>query len=96
MLAATAGAAAASAASPVPHILLLVTDQHRWDAFGGLEPSGQLSTPNFDRLLANGTGVRFDRHYTSTPSCTPARAALLTGRSPWRHGELGWVCGRWS
>ena len=73
---------------PAPHILLLVTDQHRWDAFGGLEPSGQLRTPNFDRLFEG--GARFDRHYTSTPSCTPARAALLTGRSPWRHGELGY------
>ena len=65
-----------------------MTDQHRWDAFGGLEPSGQLRTPNFDRLFEG--GARFDRHYTSTPSCTPARAALLTGRSPWRHGELGY------
>ena len=48
-----------------PLVLLLMSDQHRWDAFTGLD--SQLKTPNFDRLLENGT--RFDRHYTSTPSC---------------------------
>ena len=46
-----------------------------------------LSTPNFDRLFEE--GVRFDTHYTSVPSCTPARAGILTGRTPWRHGQVG-------
>jgi len=28
--------------------------------------------------------------YSSTPTCTPARSALLTGLSPWYHGMLGY------
>ncbi len=36
-------------------------------------------------------GVLFRPAYTSVPSCLPARAALLTGTSPWGHGCLGYT-----
>jgi arylsulfatase len=70
-----------------PNILLLMSDQHRGDC---LHAAGNavLQTPNLDRLA--GGGVRFTRAYSSTPTCTPARAALLTGMSPWGHGMLGY------
>jgi arylsulfatase len=45
-------------------------------------------TPNLDRIARE--GVRFPHAYSSTPTCTPARSALLTGMSPWRHGMLGY------
>jgi len=70
-----------------PNLLLLMTDQHRFDAFSYMGNTA-LSTPNFDRLAAEGLVLCFS--YSSTPSCTPARAAILTGQKPWNHGMLGY------
>ena len=70
-----------------PNILLLMTDQQRGDCIGaGGHPA--VLTPNLDRLARE--GARFRRAYSSTPSCTPARACLLTGQAPWHHGMLGY------
>lgn len=70
-----------------PNILLLMTDQHRGDCLG-CAGNKVIKTPNIDRIARE--GVRFTQAYSSTPSCTPARAGLLTGLSPWRHGMLGY------
>ncbi|MHB1097095.1 MAG: arylsulfatase [Gemmatimonadaceae bacterium] len=70
-----------------PHILLLMADQHRGDWID-VEGTVPVLTPNLGRLA--GGGVRFSNAYSSTPTCTPARAALLTGMSPWNHGLLGY------
>jgi arylsulfatase len=70
-----------------PNILLLMSDQHRGDCLGA-DGNRAIVTPNLDRLAAG--GVRFRCAYSSTPTCTPARAALLTGMSPWGHGMLGY------
>jgi arylsulfatase len=74
-------------ASSTPNLLLLMDDQHRGDC---LSCAGHpaVKTPNLDRLAAE--GVRFQHAYSSTPTCTPARAALLTGQGPWDHGMLGY------
>lgn len=45
-------------------------------------------TPNLNQLAAQ--GVLYRNAFSSTPTCTPARAALLTGLSPWYHGMLGY------
>ena len=65
-------------ASRRPNILLFEADQARPDAH-----SAEI-TPNLNSIMME--GVRFERAYSSTPICTPARLALLTGRSPIRHG----------
>lgn len=70
-----------------PHILLIMTDQHRADALGCMGNSS-INTPNIDSIAGN--GACFVQGYSSTPSCTPARAGLLTGMSPWNHGMLGY------
>jgi arylsulfatase A-like enzyme len=65
------------AGSRQPNILVIVVDQMRsprW--FGGRGPSPALP-PNIARLARE--GVSFQRHYTASNDCTPARAALLTG-----------------
>jgi choline-sulfatase len=63
-----------------------MADQHRGDCVGA-DGNKAIRTPNLDRLAAE--GVHFRHAYSSTPTCTPARTALLTGLSPWRHGMLG-------
>ncbi|HBY58488.1 MAG TPA: arylsulfatase [Solibacterales bacterium] len=71
-----------------PNILLLMTDQHRADCLGAAG-NRVIRTPHLDQLASE--GALFRHAYSSTPTCTPARAALLTGQSPWRHGMLGYA-----
>ncbi len=59
-----------------PNILFLMTDQHRFDCLGCMG-NHVIRTPNLDRIARE--GIRFTSAYSSTPSCTPARAGLLTG-----------------
>lgn len=66
-----------------PNILILCGDDHRADAIGGLGHP-LLRTPNWDRLLREGTTFR--HAYTGIPIGSPARAELLTGSGPETHG----------
>ncbi|OIV35320.1 arylsulfatase [Mangrovactinospora gilvigrisea] len=72
---------------PRPNILLISVDQWRGDAFSG---AGHpvVMTPYLDQWAA--TGTRFSRAYSATPTCIPARAALLLGQSQERHGRVGY------
>ncbi|WP_268921437.1 sulfatase-like hydrolase/transferase [Paramicrobacterium fandaimingii] len=71
--------------SQARNILFLMTDQHRADTLGAY--GNQLAeTPALDELAR--TGTRFDRWYTPSAICTPARASLLTGQAPFRHKLL--------
>lgn len=67
------------------NILFLMTDQHRADTLGSYGNT-MAATPVLDELAR--TGTRFDRWYTPTAICTPARASLLTGQAPFRHKLL--------
>ena len=87
LLALPIGALSGQTAGSRPNILYLMTDQHRADCLG-CAGNKIIKTPNLDSIAAD--GVRFSNAYTSTPSCTPARAAILTGLSPWHHGMLGY------
>lgn len=73
-------------AQQAPHIFLIMTDQQRGDCLGKENPL--IQTPHLDALADD--GVWFSNGYSSVPSCTPARAGLLTGMSPWQHGMLGY------
>lgn len=66
-----------------PNILLIMTDQQRWDSLGCYGETA-LATPNLDRLAAD--GACFEQCYTTNPICTPARASLMTGKHILEHG----------
>jgi choline-sulfatase len=80
-------AAPALLAQSRPNILLIMADQMRGDCVGAAGNSA-IQTPNLDRMARG--GVLFRAAYSSTPTCTPARAGLLTGMQPWNHGMLGY------
>lgn len=69
-----------------PDIVILLTDQQRWDAFGAGGAS-DMQTPAMDRLARE--GVHFTRAFVATPQCSASRAALITGRYPHRTGVMG-------
>ena len=51
-----------------------------------MRPEHPCHTPHFDRLAER--GMRFSRAYTPAPTCSPARASLMTGLLPHNHGVL--------
>jgi len=71
--------------SSKPNILLIVSDDTGYGdlgPYGGGEGRG-MPTPNIDRIARE--GMQFYTFYAQ-PSCTPGRAAMLTGRIPNRSG----------
>lgn len=66
-----------------PNIVLILTDQQRWDSLGCYGTPG-VHTPNLDRLAASGR--RYDRCYVNGTICTPSRASLWTGKHLPGHG----------
>jgi len=68
-----------------PNILLIMTDQHRYDTLG-CYGAQTCRTPHLDALAAR--GVRFSAAYTPTSPCSPARAALFSGLYPHKNHVL--------
>ena len=61
---------------------------HSHDTGRYLQPYGHaVPTPNLQRLAER--GALFRRAYCAAPTCSPSRAALLTGQSPHSAGMLG-------
>lgn len=78
------GAAAAPAPDERPNVLLAIADDWSWPHAGAYgDPA--VKTPTFDRVARE--GVLFRNAYVASPSCTPSRAALLTGQWHWRLEE---------
>lgn len=72
----------AAASTSKPNIVLILTDDQ---GYGDVGRHGHplLKTPNQDAL--HDQSVRFEKFYVS-PSCSPTRAALMTGMHEFRNG----------
>jgi arylsulfatase A-like enzyme len=94
--------AAKKAAGEQPNILLILVDGlPSW--LLGCYGNSEVRTPKIDQLAQ--TGTRFLNHYAVSPIGEPARAALLTGRTPMQPktggeatiekllGGIGYACG---
>jgi arylsulfatase A-like enzyme len=61
---------------------------HSHDTGRYISPYGYaMPTPNFQRLAEE--GILFRQAFSAAPTCSPSRAALLTGQSPHAAGMLG-------
>lgn len=81
------GADAKEKAAPArPNILICLADDWAWPHAGAYGDQ-VVQTPNFDRVARE--GVLFTHAFSAAPSCTPSRAAILTGQAPHRLAEGG-------
>src|SRR5699024_8450943 len=64
-------------------VILLVTDDQRWDAVGAYG-NDIIQTPNIDQMAEEGT--LFENMFATTSICAPSRASIMTGQYPSRHG----------
>ncbi len=71
-----------NATSRKPNIVHIVADDLGWKDVG-FNGCADIKTPNIDKLAAE--GAKFTQFYVQ-PMCTPTRAALMTGRYPFRYG----------
>ncbi|HXG60155.1 MAG TPA: sulfatase [Planctomycetota bacterium] len=80
------GLAPQSEPDPRPNILFCIADDWSWP-HAGAYGDRTARTPNFDRVARE--GVLFTRAFCASPSCTPSRAAILTGQAIHRLEESG-------
>jgi arylsulfatase A-like enzyme len=79
--------AAQAVAQRPPNIIVILADDMGFNdvtTYGGGHGAQGVPTPHIDALARD--GVRFDRGYAGSAVCTVSRAALMTGRYPWRFG----------
>ena len=81
-LALVAGVKPACGAENKPNIVYIVADDLGWKDVG-FNGATDIKTPNLDKLAAG--GAKLTQFYVQ-PMCTPTRAALMTGRYPFRYG----------
>ncbi len=71
-----------------PNVVFILADDL---GYGDLACYGHrhLKTPHLDQLAQE--GMTFSNFYSPSPLCSPARAAFLTGRTPYRTGIKSWI-----
>ena len=66
-----------------PNIILIMADDLGYGDVG-FNGNKVVITPNLDTMSEE--GVKFTNFYAAAPLCSPTRASILTGRSPFRQG----------
>ena len=76
------------AAADRPNLIVVLADDL---GFGDLGCYGNDSilSPRIDRFAAE--GLRLTSCYAAHPNCSPSRAGLMTGRTPFRMGIYNWI-----
>src|SRR5579871_4474199 len=69
-----------------PNVLFCMADDWAWP-HAGVYGDKVVRTPTFDRVARE--GILFHYAFCMAPSCTPSRAAVLTGQAPHRLEESG-------
>ncbi|BBO32841.1 sulfatase [Lacipirellula parvula] len=72
-------------AAATPNILLITSEDSGPQL--GCYGDSFVRTPHLDRLAAE--GIRFNRAFVATASCSESRAAILTGLYPHQNGQIG-------
>jgi arylsulfatase A-like enzyme len=83
-VAASAAAAQTEGSAAKPNIVLIISDQFRWDCVGAMGLNPMNLTPNIDRMASR--GVIFRSAFSNQPVCAPARGSIFTGQYASRHG----------
>ena len=75
--------AAAAPQKSLPNFVFMISDDQSYSGVG-CDGNPAIHTPNIDRLARE--GLRFERGFAPSPSCSPSRSAILTGESPHETG----------
>lgn len=71
-----------------PNIVMVMADDMGYWSMG-CAGNGEVRTPNLDRLARE--GMYFPDFFCASPVCSPARASVLCGQIPSRHGVHDWI-----
>jgi arylsulfatase A len=73
-----------------PNIVVFLVDDMGWGDLG-CYGNEIIKSPNLDAFAKE--GVRFTQCYSACGVCSPSRASILTGRTPYRNGVWRWIPG---
>ena len=80
-----------------PNILVFIVDDMGWTDTSvpfwekEVDNNRYFRTPHMEELAAK--GLVFTQAYSSSPVCSPSRAAIMTGQNPMRSGITNWIPG---
>jgi len=81
-------AAETTKAGTRPNIVIFLVDDMGWGDLG-CYGNKIIQTPHLDKFASQ--GMRFTQAYSACPVCSPSRAAIQTGRTPYRNGVYSWI-----